>query len=113
MPLCMDKLSALLPKVLRKHGIKDEVDASWVTYKATAWLQKQSPDLSGVRASKLEGSTLFVEVPSSIAAQECAALREGLLEELRREFPSTRIETIRILREQKTPHASHKNENTY
>ena len=92
----MDHISTLLPKVLRKRGIKDEADASLVVHEASMWLRR-----SGVpgKVTKLKSGTLFIEAPSSIAAQECHASSNELLEALRLRFPDITIENVRIVRE--------------
>ena len=91
----MDSVSSLLPKVLRKRGIKDEADASLVVFAANEWLKKHAVL---AMAKKLNGGTLFIEVASSIAAQECHGKSTDLLEEMQKQFPGILIENVRILR---------------
>ena len=92
----MDHISLLLPKVLRKRGIKDQADASLIVYTATQWLEGKLP---GVRPTKFTTGTLFIEAATSIAAQECYALTQDLLAALQSNFPSITIDRVRILRE--------------
>jgi len=100
LPFCtMDHISALLPKVLAKRGIKGEADASHVVFGASQWLREKSGGLAGaVAATKFTMGTLILEVRSSVVAQECMGLTEELLKSLQKRFPGVRIERIRILR---------------
>lgn len=91
----MDSVSSLLPKVLRKRGIKDEADASLVTFAANQWMKEHA---ILAEAKKLNGGVLFIEVASSIAAQECHGKTVDLLEEMQKQFPGIGVENVRILR---------------
>lgn len=97
----MDHISQLLPKALRKHGLKDEVDASMIAHSAQSWITEQK--LNGVTVTKFQDHTIVIEVTSSVIAEECHALTEALLEHLRNEFPLQRIDGVRILRETTKP----------
>ncbi len=101
----MEHISTLLPKILRKRGIKEEADASLVTYVAEQWLKAQgnSPD---ARVTKLCAGTLFIEVASSVAAQELHAKSEELLAALRERFPDLPQTTVRIVRGRIDPSSS-------
>ena len=92
----MDHISLLLPKVLRKRGIKDQADASLVVHTATQWLEGK---VSGVRPTKFAAGTLFIETTTSIAAQECQSLAHDLLDVLKDSFPAMKIEKVRIVRQ--------------
>jgi hypothetical protein len=92
----MDHISTLLPKVLRKRGIKDEADASLIVFAANAWLKIHAGGIA--TASKCSAGTLFLEVISSVAGQECAGRSEELLEFLRSKYPGTPLEKVRIQR---------------
>ena len=93
----MDHISLLLPKVLRKRGIKDQADASLIVHTATQWLEGK---ISGVRPTKFATGILFIEAATSIAAQEAHGLSEELLSALHGRFPDAKVERVRILREQ-------------
>lgn len=95
----MEHISTLLPKVLRKRGIKDEADASLVCFAAERWFGEYAEDLvTKVRVTKFVDRTLFLAVESSIAAQECYARNEELLQYLRTEFGTIPLEKVCILR---------------
>lgn len=94
----MDRLSTLLPKALRKRGLKDQADASLVVHTAQTWLKEKG--LEDASAEKLENGTLFIEVESSIAAQECHAQKEELLSSLQKTFPTIAVNQVRIMRKQ-------------
>ena len=95
----MDHISTLLPKVLRKRGIKDEAEASLVAFAADRWFKEFAPEITPqVQVAKFMDRTLFLKVGSSIAAQECYARNEELLLYLRKEFPAIPLEKVCILR---------------
>jgi hypothetical protein len=94
----MDRLSTLLPKVLRKHGIKDEADASLVVHRANIFLHQKNLT-EGVTATTYEQGTVCIEVTTSILSQETYTVSDELLHELRAQFPHCAIEQIRIVRE--------------
>lgn len=95
----MDKVSALLPKVLRKRGIKDEADASLVVHTANQWLQQQDGILAtSVAAMRFAQNTLTFCTQSSVAAAEMHARTSDLLQALRERFPALEIEQVRVLR---------------
>lgn len=95
----MDRLSTLLPKVLRKRGIKDEADAALVVHAANQWLQQQGGILaSSVATMRYSGNSLTLCTQSSVAAEEARGKSEELLEALRERLPGIVIETVRTVR---------------
>lgn len=92
----MDHISTLLPKVLRKHGLKDEADASHIVFTAQEWLNARGQASASV--TKFQDCTLFIEVQSSVDAQECHALTGELLTFLQNKFPDNKLEHIRLIR---------------
>lgn len=94
----MDHISTLLSKALRKRGLKDQADASLVVYTAQKWLKEKG--LKNATAEKLDNGALFIEVESSIAAQECHAQKEDLLSSLQKTFPDIAVNQVRIMRKQ-------------
>lgn len=96
----MDRLSSLIHKTLRKHGMKNEADAAFVVHRAVEWLRKHG-DIEGVTVMKLQDGVLVIEAETSVAAQECRSMTEELLAALRAEFPAITIKETRILRSRK------------
>lgn len=95
----MDRLSTLLPKVLRKHGIKDEADAALVVHTANQWLQEQGGILTtSVAAMRFARNTLTLCTQSSVAAEEVRGKNEELLSALRERLPGIVVETVHIVR---------------
>lgn len=93
----MDRVSFLLPKVLRKRGLKDEVDASHVVHIANMWLKEHgAPD--DATATKYRDGALVIEVSTPVSAQECHGLSGDLLQSLRTKTAPPPPERILILR---------------
>jgi predicted nucleic acid-binding Zn ribbon protein len=93
----MDDVSSILDRALNKRGIRDEAFASWVVHRANAWLS-ENISIEGINATILRDGILHIQVPTSIAAQECHVRKEELLEKLRGEFPGDVVRAVRILR---------------
>lgn len=93
----MEKIATLLPKVLRKRGLKDEVDASHVVHIANLWLKEHGAP-EDAAATKYKNGTVIVTVQNSVSSQECHGLSQDLLKKLRIMFPALRLEKILILR---------------
>jgi predicted small metal-binding protein len=98
----MDSLRSVLPTVLKKRGLFAHAQASHVTFATEHWLTQMLPGCKDAFAvERLADATLTISCRHSIAAQECQALLPQLMEHLRREFPATRIEDIRLVRAKK------------
>ena len=93
----MDKASSLLPKVLNKHGLKTEAEASLIVHHANRWLKSQEVP-SDVCATQLKDDVLILETKNSASAQECQSVSEDLLLFLKQKFPKTTLTRIRIQR---------------
>jgi len=93
----MDKISALLPKVLNKRGLRREADASLVVYAANAWLHANHAPEEAIATTYARGE-LTIAVQNAIAGQECYALHDDLLLALQNKFPVLPIQRIRIHR---------------
>lgn len=97
----MQKASTLLPKILRRHGLKGEADASLIIHKANEWmLSHGAPE--DAKATKLKDSTLFIEVENSTSAQECLGISDDLLHWLQKMYDGSLIQKLRILRKQES-----------
>jgi len=93
----MQKASTLLPKVLRRHGLKGEADASLIIHKANEWmLSHGAPE--DAKATKLKDGALFIEVEHSTSAQECLGLSDDLLHWLQKMYDGSLIQKLRIIR---------------
>lgn len=93
----MDRVSFLLPKVLQKRGLKDEVDASHLVHFANAWLREQKAPEDALVA-KYRNGVVVITVENSTSAQECYELSEDLLQALHKKFVLLPLEKIHILR---------------
>ena len=99
----MDHIAILLPKVLRKRGLKDEADAAYVVHTANQWIRENMGELAqDIRATKFVSPVLVLGTSSSVAAQECTGRNEELLSHLRERLPGLPIERVRFLREAKS-----------
>jgi hypothetical protein len=97
----MDKISTLIPRVLKKHGLKAEADASLVVHETNRLLQAYGAP-EGITAAKFMQGILFIETVTSIEAHEAHALTDELLQAIKKQFPDSQIGGVRILREKTT-----------
>ena len=93
----MERISFLLPKVLQKRGLKDEVDASHIVHIANVWL-KENGAPEDASAMKYQNRVLVIEVSTPVSAQECHGLSSDLLQILRTKHTALPPERILILR---------------
>ncbi len=94
----MDRLSLILPKVLRKRGLFGEMTAGMILLKAQQWLD-ESFALKGVlKAARYDDGTITIDAMNAIALSECSQRQEELIDFLRKELPEARILGIRVLR---------------
>lgn len=68
----MDRLSSLLPKVLRKRGIQSQAQEALVIHCAKRWFDEHFPPLQGmISVSKYENGVLFIECTEDSALRAC------------------------------------------
>ncbi len=98
----MDKIGSILPRVMRKRGLHLQADASQVTFRAQEWLTKAAPAvIEYLTVRTLSHAVLTIDCAHSTVAQECQPLLPGLLQYLQKEFPTVKIEEIRLVRGRK------------
>ena len=95
----MDRLSSILPKVLRKRGLQEHAVGALVVLRASAWIAMRLPELAGmVRVRSFKEGTLHIVCTHSVAVQECQGLIANLHHYLRSECDVSGIIDIRIAR---------------
>jgi len=67
----MDKISALIPKVLAKRGLKDQAGASYAVYLTIDWLHALSVDIAEhCIVTTIKDGVLTIECLNSVVMQE-------------------------------------------
>lgn len=95
----MDRVSDLLPVVLRKRGLHTPVEASFVVTTAQRWLTDHLPSLvSELHATTFRDGTLTVRADNPIALAEGSLLKASLLKELQRSCASAAVREVRFVR---------------
>jgi hypothetical protein len=95
----MDRVSFILPKVLRQRGLGDEAVASVLTAEAKNWIAKKLPaHTTDLQPTKFEQGVLFIEARNSIALAECEAQKADLQRFLQDLPWNASISSIRLLR---------------
>ena len=75
----MDRLSSLLPKVLRKRGLQGQAQEALVMHCARRWLTEHLPSCQdAVSVTKCANGILFVKCATMSALQECQAVLADL-----------------------------------
>jgi hypothetical protein len=95
----MDKLSSVLPKMLRKRGIEGHAMSSLAVHRAMQWMNERLPALQNfIEVKSVQDGVLYIECAHSVAMQECQCATADLLGFLRLECPFSAIKDIRIVR---------------
>jgi hypothetical protein len=96
----MDSLSSIVAKVLHKHGLKYEAEASLVTHHANTWIADHVPELKeSITACALkDDGTLLLECATSVAAQECQQHLPHLALFLKEDCGHSTVRTVRLIR---------------
>lgn len=95
----MDRLSHILPTVLRERGLEGPALSSQAVTCAQTWIHTTLPaHSSSLRALRVERGTLIVEAVDSIALTECSGRLPSLLRHLKENVPLARIEQVRVRR---------------
>lgn len=94
----MDKISALIPRVLASRGLKDQAGASYAVYLAIDWLHSFSVDLAQfcIVTTVIDG-VLTIECMNSVAMQELSHKSDELRLHLN-SFDGISVRTILIIR---------------
>lgn len=95
----MDRVSDLMPKVLRQRGLQKQASVSLVIFKATAWIAEHLPLLKDqLTVQHCKDQILLIAADHPIAAQECQQRMAELLEYLQKECGSEVVQNIRLIR---------------
>ncbi|MFA5800718.1 MAG: hypothetical protein WC840_07280 [Candidatus Peribacteraceae bacterium] len=95
----MDRLSQILPKVLRKRGLHEAAVGSQAVVSAQAWISSTFPAFRhSLSAIRIEHGCIVVEADDSIALTECSQRAEELLRHLWHTVPEAKVERVRVVR---------------
>ena len=97
--LGMDRLSLLLPKVLKRRGLHQLAEASFVVLRAQEWIKAhmgmQAPSIT---ARKFADSSVLIEAGNPIALSEVSRRGEELRVFLKEALPEVTITAVRCVR---------------
>ena len=95
----MDRLSDVLPRILRQRGLHEHAVAGQILLKAAEWIAITLPaQSSALFPVRFQQATLVIEATQSIALCACTEQLEGLTSHLRGLFPTVKIQEIRVMR---------------
>lgn len=95
----MDRLSLILPKVLRKRGLQEHAEGALAVTRAEQWMTGRLPLLAGkIKVRSYKEHTLHIDCLHSVAVQECQGLIPELLQYLRTECAFLGTVDIRVSR---------------
>jgi hypothetical protein len=95
----MERISHLLPKVLKRRGLHEHAVAAYTVRTAQQWIDQELPNFQGELAVRsLKDSALLIDASNSIAAQECYARSDDLLAHIRGVHPEVHIERMHLSR---------------
>ena len=94
----MDRISNLVPKVLKRKGLSDQATASYAVFLANECISEQFPDFVDIaRAEKLSGGVLHISADTPHAVQEIEAIAESVLHHVNR-YEGISVNEIRVFR---------------
>ena len=95
----MDRLSTVLPTVLRRRGLAAHAEGALVLHRASLWIAEKNPLLGPLVAIQhLKDGILTIGCTHSSALQECQELHVPLRDYLHIECPFAVIREIRVTR---------------
>jgi hypothetical protein len=95
----MDRVSKILPRILRKHGFEEVAVSSMTVKAAQDWISRFLADVSKSLAVKaLKHGCLIIEADDSVALAECANRANELKIFLIETIPEARVEQVRVVR---------------
>lgn len=95
----MDKIGSFLKTVLHRRGLAEHAEGALAAYRAKAWIQEQLPQISTyVHIKGVRDGEMSIACENAIAMQECSAMTEGLLAELRHDPSCGMVRSIRVER---------------
>lgn len=95
----MDKVASFLKTVLHRRGLAEHAEGALAAYRAKAWIQEQLPQIASyVHIRGVRDGEMLIACENAIAMQECSAMSEGLLAELRHNPSSAMVRSIRVER---------------
>lgn len=95
----MERLSHILPEVLRKRGFQDSALVALRMGIAQRWLEQEFPQSAGlVTPFRLEHGILDIGTADEHILSECESRSHELLAFMKKESPGPGIESVRFLR---------------
>ncbi len=95
----MDRLSSILPKVLRKRGLHGEMTASLIVMLCQRWIEVSMPTMApALRVLRFADGWVTVEADNSIALSECSQRRQEMIDWLLTQLPDAKLEGARVVR---------------
>lgn len=95
----MERLSNILPGILRQRGLHGDISASLIVSKADQWLRMHLPAHAlSLHVRKYDDGTIFIEAENSVALQEASRHAEEMVFDLRHDIAEPPIKGVRFMR---------------
>lgn len=95
----MERLSHLLPKVLKQRGLHDEMVAGLVVKRAEEWIAAHLPvHVPTLHVKKFASGTVIIHADNPIALAECSLRLHELVRHLQATLTDAGIRTVRVVR---------------
>ena len=94
----MDRLSDLLPTVLKKRGLQPQSATHDVFTETHAWLAKELPaSAASFRTRTFQNGILVLETHDAAALEACFTRADSLRLHLHSLFPAAAVSSVRII----------------
>ena len=96
----MEKVSSLMNAVLRRRGLADHAQGALAVLRAQAWLVGRLPPFASfIQVQAVRDGEVLIACTHGAAMQECRALEQELLQELRKDPACGIIRSVRVMRQ--------------
>lgn len=97
--LSMDRISSLLTTVLNRRGLTVHAEGALAVLRASKYIEKQLPQIFAfIHVRNVKDGQMVIACENAIAMQECHALTDSLVQELKNDPSCGIIHTIRVER---------------
>lgn len=93
----MDRVSSLLTAVLNRRGLTTHAEGALAVVRASQLIEKRLPQIFAfVRVQGVKDGQMMIKCENAISMQECHAISDSLLQELKNDPSCGVIHTIRV-----------------
>jgi hypothetical protein len=95
----MDRVSSFLTTVLNRRGLRPHAEGALAALRAKGWIAEHLPQVSSfIHIRGMKEGEMVISCENAIAMQECHAIADSLIQELKRDNACGMVRSIRVER---------------